>query len=300
METPEDEVQQPRRSSTAYTRWLGEELRLLRGDRRSSVVAAGLGWSLAKLSKLETGNRCTSDAELGALLGFCGVDAATREQLVQMGRNHRTNGFVCVHAGRPADNLLPLALHERLAVEIVHYNPLVVPAVLQANDYARAVLSVRRPAERDLGAAIQARIDRRIRVEGKEVEFFVNESALKPRVDNAEILAHQLVYLRLVVNSGGVRVRVIPDEVAAALVLESGTFSVLTLPGHMKPLVCVEMNGATAFLEEDSVLEAYRWQCEVLREAALSVDDSRRFIERASGWYENGHTAEWPSTTLSR
>lgn len=299
METAEDE-HQPRRTSTAYTRWLGEELRHLRGDRKSSAVANRLGWSIGKLSKLEAGSRNTSDAELGALLGAYEADAVTRERLVRMASDHKPDGFVCVHAGRPADHLIPLALHERLAVAVTHYSPILVPAPIQSEDYANTILSAMRPASQQVfDAAMRARIDRRIRTEGKEAEFLVNESALKPRTDDSEDLAGQLMYLRLVTNAGQVRVRVVPSAAAAWLVVEH-PFSIFTLAGHLRPLVSVEMHGATAFIEDDAGVGVYRHQCEVIKAAALSVENSRQFVEQVADWYDRGGAAEWPSAALIR
>lgn len=86
---------------------------------------------------------------------------------------------------------------------------------------------------------------------------------------------------------------------AAALFVESNAFSIIILPGYMKPLVCIEMNGVTAFFEEDSVLKTYRRQFEVIADAALSLEDSQRFIEEVAEWYERGRTGEWPSAALT-
>ncbi|WP_158854644.1 helix-turn-helix domain-containing protein [Saccharothrix deserti] len=68
METDEKNVSTSR-LSTAHSRELGEELRRVRHRARmsSGVVAKDLGWSLGKLSKLETGSRGTSPWEIGTL-----------------------------------------------------------------------------------------------------------------------------------------------------------------------------------------------------------------------------------------
>ncbi|WP_442974121.1 helix-turn-helix domain-containing protein [Saccharothrix sp. NRRL B-16348] len=66
--------------TTARSRELGEELRRIRHRARQSSAdtAAALGWSLGKLSKLETGSRGTSPWEIGVLTGRLGADKPTR------------------------------------------------------------------------------------------------------------------------------------------------------------------------------------------------------------------------------
>ncbi|KOX30442.1 hypothetical protein ADK67_09820, partial [Saccharothrix sp. NRRL B-16348] len=78
MET--DEQTTTPRMTTARSRELGEELRRIRHRARKSSAdtAAALGWSLGKLSKLETGSRGTSPWEIGVLTGRLGADKPTR------------------------------------------------------------------------------------------------------------------------------------------------------------------------------------------------------------------------------
>src|ERR1051325_3985312 len=83
METVVEE-KHPVRSSSARSRELGEELRRVRHRARmsSALLSEGLGWSLGKLRKLETGSRGTSAWEIGSLLGRCGADKVTRERVM--------------------------------------------------------------------------------------------------------------------------------------------------------------------------------------------------------------------------
>ncbi|MDQ2584052.1 helix-turn-helix domain-containing protein [Saccharothrix yanglingensis] len=78
-----DEKTTPPRLSTARSRELGEELRRIRHRARlsSAVVAESLGWSLGKLSKLETGTRSTSPWEIATLIGRCAAAITTYEPL---------------------------------------------------------------------------------------------------------------------------------------------------------------------------------------------------------------------------
>ncbi|MFC6091419.1 helix-turn-helix domain-containing protein [Saccharothrix lopnurensis] len=295
MDVGEDESKS-QRASTAYSRWLGEELRQLRGARKPAAIAARLGWSISRLAKLENGSRGTADVELGALLGLYGADAATRERLVRMSRDPRPDGFVCVHADRPADDVLPLVLHERLAVAISHYSPLVVPAPLQSEDYARAVLAGRRQAGAP-EAALTARIDRRSRVEGTPAEFFVDEWTLTPRGHDPGVLADQVMYLRLVANAPTTSVRVVPAGTAVAPAVDH-PFSIFTLERPLRSVVCVEMHAVTGFVERDSGVETYARLRDLLAGAALSPEGSRRFLEEVSDWYERGGTTPWPGAAV--
>src|SRR4051812_30632348 len=62
--------QERRRESTARSRRLGSELRekRLAAGWQSGLLAAELGWSLGKVSKLETGVRGATDTDVAAYL----------------------------------------------------------------------------------------------------------------------------------------------------------------------------------------------------------------------------------------
>ncbi|MFC6093745.1 helix-turn-helix domain-containing protein [Saccharothrix lopnurensis] len=66
MDTDDENLPVSTRLSTAHRRELGEELRRIRHTARlsSAVVAKSLGWSLGKLSKLETCSRGTGPWEI--------------------------------------------------------------------------------------------------------------------------------------------------------------------------------------------------------------------------------------------
>ncbi|GAA3459500.1 hypothetical protein GCM10018963_15130 [Saccharothrix longispora] len=139
METVIEEKRQTR-LSTARSRELGEELRRVRHRARlsSAVVAEALGWSLGKLSKLETGSRGTSPWEISTLLGHCGADKPTRDRIMVVANEPETGNFLRYHDGSP-DSLLALNLHEQMAQSITAYEPLTVPSLAQTEEYARAL-----------------------------------------------------------------------------------------------------------------------------------------------------------------
>lgn len=102
METVVEE-KQPIRLSSARSRELGEELRRVRHRARmsSALLSEALGWSLGKLSKLETGSRGTSAWEIGTLLGRCGADKTTRERVMAVVNEPDTGSFLRLHGGAP-------------------------------------------------------------------------------------------------------------------------------------------------------------------------------------------------------
>ncbi|MBY8853655.1 helix-turn-helix domain-containing protein, partial [Saccharothrix sp. MB29] len=111
------------RLSTARSRELGEELRRIRHRARlpSAVLAESLGWSLGKLSKLETGSRGTSPWEIATLLGRCIADKPTRDRVMAIAHEPDTGTFTRTHSGHP-DTLTALTLHERAATTITTYD----------------------------------------------------------------------------------------------------------------------------------------------------------------------------------
>ena len=82
----------PRPTSTAR-RELGAELRRLRGDRRAAAVAAALGWSESKLSRIETAHTAISEEDLERLLAAYGVRVEDRGRLHDLGHRGRARAW---------------------------------------------------------------------------------------------------------------------------------------------------------------------------------------------------------------
>jgi len=265
------------RSSTARGRELGEELRRVR--RRAGLTGGALAkeleWSAAKVSKLEKGWRGTTDGDIGVFLGRCGADKATRGQVLRMAAEPDLGWFVRPHWDRLADELTCLAVHERAAVTITCYEPLVVPALMQTAGYARALT----------GGNPEPRLRRQRELERATCVFYVHEAALHLPIGGPATMHEQMV--RLAFAAYPAVLRVIPLSAGGHLALRHPS-TVMTFGGGSTPLAFTETDTATVFLDDDSAVQACLDKHAVLDGLALSADRSHETFVRWADGYDRG------------
>ncbi|MFE2755004.1 helix-turn-helix domain-containing protein [Actinosynnema sp. NPDC059335] len=269
------------RLSTAHSRELGEELRRVRHRAQMSAafVSEALGWSLGKLSKLETGTRGTSTCEIGTLLGCCGADKATRERIIAIADEADTGSFLRLHDGSP-DSLLALSLHEQTALTVAVYEPLTIPGLAQIEEYARAL-------DGD-AAVVEARMARQEvlrRRGGPETALYVHEAALRLVVGGREVMRDQMLRLTLMCGWERMSLRLVPfSAVADAALREPG--GLLTFPAPVRPVAYAETGAATVFHDDPQAVAAYEAKMRWVGQLALSVERSRAVFARWADVYD--------------
>lgn len=272
----------PPRTTTAQSRELGMELRTARkrAGMRGSTVAEELGWSTAKLSKLEKGWRGTSPWEIGTLLGKCGTDKATRDRIMRLAHEPNIGCFVRPHDGGLADDLLSLSLHERTALTITCYEPMVIPGLLQVEKYTRALLADTSGSADALDTFVRTRAVRQAALRGDRAPtstFYIHETALHVTVGNPATMHDQLARLTFLSDSERLTLRVIPMSAGgSADLLRPSTL--LTFGRGMRSLVVSETDAATVFADEEQAVKAHQRKHAALSTLALNVERSRALL----------------------
>ncbi len=280
METIVEE-KSPVRLSSARSRELGEELRRVRhrAQMSSPFVCEALGWSLGKLSKLETGSRGTSAWEIGTLLGRCGADKATRERVMAIANEPDTGSFLRLHGGVP-DSLLALSLHEQMALTVAAYEPLTIPSLAQTEEYARALGGDE--------AVVEARLSRQDvlrRPGGPEVVLYVHEAALRLVVGGRQVMREQMLRLTAMHGRERTRPRLVPFSAVADAALR-GPAGLLTFAAPVRPVVYVETDAATVFHDDPRVVALCKAKMRQVERVALSVEQSREVFARWAEVYD--------------
>ncbi|MFI9006577.1 helix-turn-helix domain-containing protein [Actinosynnema sp. NPDC053489] len=280
----ETEERPAARLSSARSRELGEELRRVRHRARmsSGSVAEALGWSLGKLSKLETGSRRTSPWEIGTLLGRCGADKPTRERIMAIASEADTGNFLRRHDPWP-DSLTAVSVHEHAARTLATYEPLVVPSLAQTEDYAFALTGDRGATE-----ARMARQEALRRPGGPEAVIYVHEAALRVVVGDAKVMRDQLLRLTLMCGWARINPRIIPMGVGShAALRHPGTL--LTFSSPVKPLAYAETEAATVFHDDPTAVAAYEAKMRRLERLVLTPLQSRDVFARWADAYDRDH-----------
>jgi hypothetical protein len=269
------------RLSTARSRELGEELRRARHRARlsSGVVAGALGWSVGKLSKLETGSRGTSPWEIGTLVGRLGADKPTRDRILTIATEPDTGTFVRLH-GRSADDLLAVSVHERAARTITVYEPLVIPCLAQTERYARVLTGSNAVAD-----ARKARQDRLRRAGGPDIVLYVHEAALRMVVGGPEVMRDQMLHLSLMCAWERMTARLVPASAPSHTAVRHPA-TLLTFDAPTKPLAYVETDTATVFHDAPEAVAAYNAKMRHLAGLALSAEQTSDAFARWADAYD--------------
>jgi transcriptional regulator with XRE-family HTH domain len=275
--------QQPVRLSTAHSRALGEELRRARHRARmsSEASAEAMQWSPGKLSKLESGSRGTSKWDIASLLGRYHVDKATRERIMTIAAELDSGNFLRLHDRSP-DDLAALSVHERHARGIAVYEPLIIPALAQTEDYA--VVMTGGPN----AAAIRMNRQRALRAPGdRETVFYIHEAALGQTVGTPRVMQDQLRHLTLIGTWAKTKVRIVPKTVRVHPALRSPA-TLLAFDDPLRPLAYVETDTDTVFHDSPSVVDVYQHKMRYLDTVALDGEGSRQTLARWTSAYALG------------
>lgn len=220
--------------------------RRLRAELRRAREAAGhtqknaaeaMDWSLSKLTRIESGKVGISTNDLKELLRYYGInERAELDRFIEMAR-----------AGKPertwwtgyreliSPQFLAFLSYENSASRIYHFEPALIPGLLQDEEYARAVLqalggSASEERVRDL---VELRMQRQEALFGKdnppEMLFIMDEAALHRWIGGRDVMRHQLGRLREAAELDKVTIEVVPFTAGAHPGMK-GPFVIMEFP----------------------------------------------------------------------
>ena len=267
------------RTPTGRRRRLGAELRRLREEAGLTIdrVAEALECSPSKVSRIETGQVSATPRDVRDMLGLYRVDDARLEAMVQVAREARQRGwwqkFVDVPDGVPAYVGL-----EAAATSIDVYMSLIVPALLQTPDYARAVIAAVRP---DLPAGeIDRRVELRLRRQDlldqerpPVMRVLLDDTVLRRPVGGPAVMAAQRRWLLADADRPAVTIQVL-EVAAGAHAGMDGPFTIFGFPAPAeRDVVALDSAADALYLEGPEDVARYRRVFELLLPAARSPED---------------------------
>lgn len=264
---------------TVRQRELGKRLRRLRNDHGLTVedVAEKLLCSATKISRLETGGRRPSLRDVRDLSGLYGLDEATSAALMDLARSAREQVWWTQYLDLNLDPYLGL---EQDATAITSFTTFYVPALLQAEDYTRAVISSIAPKmDSDiLRQRVEVRMRRQERLEDDSLRRYrvlLDEAVLHRAIGGPEIMADQLTKVLEAEKRGKVTVQVIPFETGAHVAQDSNFILFEFEEGSsLSPVIFVEGLTGNQYLEKPADITRYREAIDHLRDAALNPRES--------------------------
>ncbi|WP_018685192.1 helix-turn-helix domain-containing protein [Actinokineospora enzanensis] len=265
---------------TVIGRGLGGELRVLRQNAKLSCkyVAQRLGWQASKISRMETGQQGIKSADVASLLVVYGVIGKDRDRLVKLAERSDDFGY---WENQPAlsDESKTLMRIEREATEIIIFEPLVIPGLVQTGDYVRAMMRVCNVPDQDMDSRVAARLARQAlltKEKPPKLRLIVDEFVLRRVLASPKTMARQLRHILEVVERGATTLHVLPLSLRGHSGLD-GSFTLLDFERN-KPVVYLDHKVSGLFLEEDAHIAFFRAETDTLAELALSPAKSAELV----------------------
>ncbi len=248
---------------------LGAQLRRLREARKISREEAGnvIRASESKMSRLETGRVGFKHRDIADLLTCYGVtDPQQRQALQELARGASTQGW-----WHDYSDVLPACLYgwfqewadiEAQATVLRWYEPLVVPGLLQTEEYARAVTLLGHHS------APASEIERRVRLrmarqsllaEPRPVHLWavLDEAVLRRPAGRPGVMRRQLQHLLQAADRPNVTIQVIPFQ-AGAHAAAGGAFSILRFAeADLPDVVYLEQLTSALYLDKRETVDHY-------------------------------------------
>jgi transcriptional regulator with XRE-family HTH domain len=282
---------------SARERRLARELRLLRelAQVHGKEVADQLGWSAAKVSRIETGRTGISTDDLERLLELYRVPDPQATYLRRLAPSARPKGWWDAYADTLSAGYANLIRLEAGSQALRCYAALVPHALLQSPDYDREIILA------TWETLAQAEVDRRVQAchrrqevldagphrQSLQLSAVIDESVLHRRVLAAEderdlaIRRGQLEFLLAAVARPNVTIQVLPFA-AGLPPVTAGSFSILdSLATGAPDVVYLENKTRVFFIDAEAEVHRYTQAFGYLSTQALPPQESINLIEQA-------------------
>ena len=270
------------REPTVRSRELGEGLRRAMRDAglTGKQVAKLLDLSPSWVSRLISGKRNVSAVQVSAFLAVCRVPSAERDRLLELCDEQHTQGWFQQHGSRLPLQLVTLIDHENKAVAIGDFQSTLMPGLLQTGDYTRALIREAGtiPAD-EIDDRVAARLARQSlfsRDRSARFTFFIHEFVLRLPIGGPAVMSDQLHQLLRMSIRPYLTLRVVPAAVGGHAAI-NGSFTLMEF-AEFKPVVYLESETSSLFLEKPVEIDAYQRILGALAETALEEGESRQLI----------------------
>ncbi|MGH3912947.1 MAG: helix-turn-helix domain-containing protein [Pseudonocardiaceae bacterium] len=204
---------------TVHRRRLRSELRKAREavGMTQRDVAAAMDWSPSKLIRIETGAVNISTNDLRALLSHYSIGQDRIRELIDVSRAAREQPKWMIYRDVAPPEYIAFLGYESSASVIRNFEPLVVPGLLQTEEYAKEVLNaVQDHDPQRVDPLVDLRIQRQellVREPSPpSLHFIMDEAVIRRRVGGKDVMRRQLRRLRELADEPNISIRIVPFE----------------------------------------------------------------------------------------
>ncbi|WP_052849522.1 helix-turn-helix domain-containing protein [Streptomyces avicenniae] len=277
-------------SPLAARRRLGAELRRLRDGAALTAeeVGAHLNCHNSKVSRIELGKRACAPADFEGFMNLYEVTGEQRDDLADLMRRGRQRipPWWSVYGDVISANYAEFLAYEAEAVRGSEFQSLLIPGLLQTEEYAHAVTArgyaLLGPDQ--VESLVEVRMRRQERLHESDplvLEATVTEAALRLQIGGPSVMRAQLRRLQEVVALPNVTFGVIPFE-AGERAVSTGAFSLFATDKDGEPDVAfTESAEATTTLRDDPrVTRRLSRVFKRLSDAALPLHATLELLQR--------------------
>jgi transcriptional regulator with XRE-family HTH domain len=268
-------------------RRLRAELRRARQEAglTQEQVAAAMDWSLSKVIRIEAGSVGISTNDLKALLRLYKIlDEEQTTDLIALARAGRERSWQSAYRDVVPPRLLQLIEYEAAASITRNFQPLLVPGLLQTEEYARASLkqfAAPTTAQR-IDAQVEVRMRRQELVDRDDpplLFFILDEAVTRRMVESAAVMRRQVRRLIELAGRPHITVEIVPFSAGIHPGLQ-GPFVIYEFPDPADDDVLYLENPLGDVISRDSPEEVLRYRVafEELRKLSLGRDGSLTYL----------------------
>jgi transcriptional regulator with XRE-family HTH domain len=265
----------PAQDAMMQRRRLKSELRRIRAKAgfRQQDVAEAMDWSLSKLIRLESSGKVATSDLRALLQHYKIVDQKEIERFVAMARASKEEGWWSKYREATSPEFLTFLGYEYSASAIYQFEPLLIPGQLQDKEYAREVLAAYGgPAtSARLEEWVELRLERQYelfeRPSPAEMNFVLDEAALRRWVGGRDVMRRQLKRLREFAARDHVTIDVVPFRAGAHPGMK-GPFEILEFSEFDDVLYLENSRGSMISRDKPDEIETYRESFDQLQRLA--------------------------------
>lgn len=248
-------------------------------------IAKALGYAPNYWYKLERDRMVLPAQKHMALLDLLEIDGDERDKLIELRSIAKTRGWWDEYASLFTAEQTRLWGIEYGAEEISSFESLLIPGLLQTEDYAQSLIGgdqviVRRPEVR---RRVAARMKRQERITGDDpvqLNAVISEAALHQQIGGPAVLRDQLEHLVKVINAqDNLHVLILPYT--SSPTFGGAAFHIFDFSGEVAPLAWHESPALAEVIEDATKIETLTAVFASATQASLSREDSLNVIRDA-------------------
>jgi transcriptional regulator with XRE-family HTH domain len=246
-------------------------------------VAEQMGWSAAKVYRIEGDRVRVLARDVQRLLKLYGIGGEQAEAVMELARLARVKDWWHQYCGAIPEWFQFYVGLEAAASAMQEYNAELVTGLLQTEAYARAVMAaaMRADADEEMERQVAVRLERQKRLAAPDAPALwavMNEAVLRRQVGGPQVMSEQLAHIRQLAARPNVTIQVLTFTAGAHPAM-LGSFTVMQFPDPAdRDVVYLEAETGALYLEKPEDVRRYSLMIDYLRAQALGPAESRALI----------------------